>query len=73
MKKYPVISVTSSDWKGRVNIQHPEPIIRFSLTYEVVMCKQHSAVFPNQVSSFNPKKRERGFEMVHGCPKTPLL
>ena len=30
----------------------------FSLTYRVVMCKQHSAVFPNQVSSFNPRGKE---------------
>jgi hypothetical protein len=30
----------------------------FSLTYRVVMCKQHSAIIPNQVSSFNPLRKE---------------
>ena len=31
---------------------------QFALTYRTVRCKQHSAVFLNQVSSFNPIKKE---------------
>jgi len=36
------------------------------------MCKRHSAVFPNQVSSFKPE-RESGLEMFCDRPKTPFL
>ncbi len=41
---------------------------QFPLTFRGVKCKQHSAVFPNEISSFNPVK-ERGFEMVYDYPK----
>ena len=32
--------------------------VHFPLTYKVVMCKQHLEVFPNQVPSFNPLRKE---------------
>ena len=31
---------------------------QFPLTFRRVMCKQHSAVFPNQVPSFNLREKE---------------
>jgi len=45
---------------------------RFPLTYKAVICKQHSALFPNQCSSFNPiKKEDLKWSMVTRKPRYP--
>lgn len=43
---------------GFIKFQISSFTLPFSLTYKVVMCKRHSAAFPNQVSSFNPLRKE---------------
>ena len=46
--------------------------VRFSLTRALVISKQHSAVFTNQASSFNPRRKEDlKWSMI--TRKTPLL